>query len=899
MFVELKLASGEKVRIEAITDDIIRVCAVRDGKFSNRESLAVLPINSKREREFDIEQDDEGITVSTQKLDVEIDKNTGVVSFFKKDGTLILQEDRRSFEPIQVDGDRGFTIRQVFNSPDDESFYGLGQHQSDEFNYKGKNETLYQYNTKVSNPMIVSNKGYGILWDNYSLTRWGNPKDYSNLDELFEDGGLTGSYIDDEGNVLLTRFESSVDFSDLEKVKNLPAENRQVRGGKVIFEGPLTAKQSGTYNFILYYANYVSVYVDGEEVVPMHWRTSWNANSVKFPVEMMAGQSRHFKVVVDGSVSYLSLKALAPVEPAEQAKMSWWSEMGDMIDYYFIYGENADGVVKGYRTLTGKAPIMPKWVMGYWQSRERYKTQREIVDAVKEYRERHIGLDNIVMDWSHWKVDEWGSHEFDSDRFPDPKQMLDTIHSMNAKFMVSVWPKFYASTEHFKELDAIGAMYQRAIKDSVLDFIHPGYLASFYDAYNPQGRKLFWEQMEEHYLSLGIDAWWMDASEPDILSNASMDYRKALSGPTYLGSSTRYFNTYALVNADAIYNGQRKSAPNQRVFLLTRSGFAGLQRYSTATWSGDIGSSWEDMKAQISAGLNFSISGIPFWSQDIGGFTPQNKFYRAAEGSDAAEEWRELNVRWHQWGAFTPMYRSHGSGIYREIYNIAPDNHPAYKALVDANRLRYRLMPYLYTMAARVYFDDYTIMRPLVMDFSADKNAVNLADEYMFGDAFLVCPVYEYQARSREVYLPEGYVWYDFHTNKSFEGGQNIVADAPYEHSPLFVRSGQIVIMGNEIEYSSQPNDNALFVNIYSGKDGECILYEDEGTDYNYENGAYSSILFRWDDSARELSIEEREGSFDGMPEGNRDIHVNVISPDGILIKNANYEGNKITIKIN
>ncbi len=892
--VSVKLPSGESVRAQVYTDNIIRVSATADKQFSTRPSLVVQAKPSTPS--FQVEQDGQNVLLRTSALLVSIDKTSGAVSFSDLDGNTLLAEDRRCFSPIEVEGDKGYSFQQVFSSPDDEAFYGLGQHQSDEFNYKGKNETLYQYNTKVSNPVIVSNKGYGLYWDNYSLTRWGNPKDYSNLDELFVEGGLIGTYYNGEGAVLVERFEPTIDFSDLDKVGNLPAESRGFfRGGKVIYEGDLTPKESGLYHFILYYANYVTVYVDGEEVVPEHWRTSWNANSVKFTVDMKEGTSHHFKVVVNGNVSYLSLKALAPVDPAEQAKMSWWSEMGDMIDYYFIYGKTADGVVGGYRTLTGKAPIMPKWAMGYWQSRERYKTQDEIVDAVKEYRKRHIGLDNIVMDWSHWVVDQWGSHEFDPERFPNPKGMVDSIHAMNARYMVSVWPKFYASTEHFKELDAIGAMYQQAIKDSVLDFIRPGYLASFYDAYNPAGRELFWKQMEDHYVPLGIDAWWMDASEPDILSNASMDYRKKLSGPTYLGSSTRYFNTYALVNADAIYNGQRKSIPNQRVFLLTRSGFAGLQRYSTATWSGDIGGCWEDMKAQISAGLNFSIAGIPFWSQDIGGFTPQMKFYRMQEGSEEQKEWQEMNVRWHQWGAFTPIYRSHGSGVFREIYNIAREGTPAYKAMVESNKLRYRLMPYIYTMTARVHFDDYTIMRPLVMDFATDRNVLDISDEFMFGDAFLVCPVYQYKARSRKVYLPQDEIWYDFHTQKAYSGGQAIEADAPYEYSPLFVRSGQIVAMGNDIEYTAQPNDNAIELQIYAGKDASCYLYEDDGTSYDYESGAWARIPIRWTDADGLLEIGDREGTFQGMPEA-RTVTVTVITPQGKRTGKLFYEGNNINL---
>ncbi|MDE6511382.1 MAG: alpha-xylosidase, partial [Muribaculaceae bacterium] len=322
----------------------------------------------------------------------------------------------------------------------------------------------------------------------------------------------------------------------------------------------------------------------------------------------------------NGGVAYCSLRAYNPRDPKEQMKMSWWGEMQDGIDYYFVYGDDMDEIISGYRTLTGKAPIMPKWAMGYWQSREKYNTQEEVLSTLAEFRRRGIPIDNIVIDWLHWKQDSWGSHEFDRDRFPDPKGMVDTIHDMNARVMISVWPKFYVTTDHYKEFDEKGWMYKLPVQDSIRDWVGPGYLGSFYDAYDPEARKLFWSQINDHYVPLGIDAWWMDASEPNIRDCTDIQYRKDLITPTALGPSTKYFNAYALVNADAIYNGQRETNPDKRVFLLTRSGFAGLQRYSTATWSGDIATRWEDMKAQISAGLNFAMSGIPWWTMDIGGF---------------------------------------------------------------------------------------------------------------------------------------------------------------------------------------------------------------------------------------------------------------------------------------
>ena len=890
--------NNEKVRLEVINDSIIRVSAcAADAEFSERESLII--VEQPTAPEFTVDQGEATVTITTAKLKAVVERASGRVSFYDNDGRLIVEEDRREFAPFEVDGDRGYTLRQVFLSPDDEAFFGLGQHQSDEFNYKGKNETLYQYNTKVSVPFIVSNKGYGILWDNYSLTRWGNPLDYSNLDELFTiEGGIRATYTDAQGQKI-ERTESRLDYADLDKVEEFPAEfraNNRFYGSEITWDADITPRATGTYHFSLYYAGYTRLFVDGREVVEEHWRTAWNPNSVKFTLDMEEGRTQNIRVEwrPDGGISYLSLKALAPVEWEEQAKMSWWSELGDEVDYYMVYGSTADGVISGYRTLTGKSPIMPKWAMGFWQSRERYKTQDEIVGAVSDHRQRGIGLDNIVMDWSHWDEESWGSHEFDPARFDDPKKMVDDIHAMNARFMISVWPKFYVTTDHYKELDAMGAMYQRAVEDEVRDWIGKGYIGSFYDAYNPEARKLFWSQMEEHYLPLGVDAWWMDASEPDILSNASIEYRKELMSPTYLGSSTRYFNTYALMNAEAIYNGQRGVLPNQRVFLLTRSGFAGLQRYSTATWSGDIGTCWEDMKAQITAGMNFSISGIPYWTQDVGGFSVQKKFETATEGSEAMEEWRELNARWHQWGAFTPLYRSHGQYPFREVYNIAPESHPAYQSILYYNRLRYELMPYIYTLASRTWFDDYTIMRPFVMDFAADRRAINVDDQFMFGDALMICPVYEYKARSREVYLPEGNIWYDFYTNSPLEGGQLITAEAPYDRSPIYVRGGEIIPMGDFVEHTAAEQRD-LKINIYAGDDASFSLYEDEGVNYNYEQGAYCRMPMTWDNDARTLTIAEREGEYRGMIT-ERKLTLRLISAEGMLEREVEYNGEQIVV---
>lgn len=888
--VTLHVADGgvmQTVQVRALGDKLIRVSAVPGNEVPRVKSLAA--IEQAAYSDFTVTTDDATVTVATPELRVAVDRNDGQVSFYDSNGRLILAENHggRTFTPISVDGVDAYTVTQTFASPDDnEGIYGLGQHQSEEFNYKGKNEELFQYNTKVSVPFVVSTGNYGILWDSYSFCRWGNPGSYLQLNEAFDvfdkdgvAGALTGTYRSASGEKL-SRREDNISFEnlrsdDLSHVVNLP-ENFDFAGSQVVYEGYIEPRESGRYDFIMYYSGYQKIYVDNELVVPERWRTAWNPNSYKFSVDLAKGKRVPVKIewVPNGSVAYCGLRAYTPRPDNERVQMSWWGEMQDMVDYYFIYGNDMDDVVGGYRMLTGKAQVMPKWAMGYWQSREKYNTQEEVVSTLAEYRRRQIPIDNIVIDWLHWKEDSWGSHEFDRDRFPDPRGMVDSIHAMNGRVMLSVWPKFYASTEHFKEFDENGWMYCRAITDSIRDWVGPGYIGSFYDAYSPDARKLFWSQIREHYYPLGIDAWWMDASEPNVRDCVDMDYRKALCGPTYLGPSTKYFNAYALMNAEAIYDGQRSTEPDKRVFLLTRSGFSGQQRYSTATWSGDIATRWEDMRAQISAGLNFSVSGIPYWTMDIGGFCVEDRYVEAQKAFDVSgienadlKEWRELNARWFQFGAFAPLYRAHGQWPFREIYNIAPEGHPAYESMLYYTKLRYRLMPYIYTLAGMVHFDDYTMMRPLVMDFTADEATRDIKDEYMFGTAILVCPVTEYGARKRDVYFPDTSVWYDFYTGNLTNGGCTATVQAPYGRIPLYVRGGSIVLAGPEMQWSDEKPADVIDLYVYAGRDGKFTLYEDEGTNYNYEQGMYARIPLEWNDTESSLTIGKREGSFPGMLE--------------------------------
>ena len=938
-----------QIRLQVVSDRIIRVQATAEQSFRSKQSLIIVPQNSKAK--YKVEEQGDDLIITTAAMRAVLNEATGQITFYDLKGQVLLNEvaqGGKTFKPFTVP-DReigvdiakvpeaqkhGWSWRALFDSPDNEAFYGLGQHQSEELNMKGKNEDLFQYNTKVSVPFVISNKNYGILWDSYSYSRWGNPDDYLQLNRAFKlydkegkEGQLTGTYVDKNGQKIV-RGEDSIYFeyampeaseicnkTDKGGIQNLP-KGFALNGSKVVYEGYVEAPTNSFYQFILYYAGYMKIYIDGKLVVPERWRTAWNPNSYKFETAIPKGKKTPIRIEwqPDGDVSYCGLRVAAPRSEAEKNQLSIWSEMSPDMDYYFIAGKNMDEVISGYRTLTGKAPVYPKWVLGFWQSRERYQSSKDIEENMKKFRDLKIPVDNIVQDWNYWKLDSWGSHEFEAARYPNPQAMLDSVHALHGRFMISVWPKFYDTVKNYKELDAKGWMYHQAIKDDIHDWL--GFRGSFYDAYDAGARKMFWRQMDENLYTkykFGIDAWRMDASEPNVRDCTPMWYRKALSGPTALGTATEYFNAYSIVNADAIYNGQRSVNPNQRVFLLTRSGFAGEQRYSTATWSGDIATRWEDMRAQMTAGLNYSMAGLPFWGMDQGGFCVENRYVAAQQEFDKTgkenadlKEWRELQARWNQFGCFVPLYRAHGQWPLREVWNIAPADHPAYKTIVAYDKLRYRLMPYLYSMAGMVHLKDYTMMRGLVMDFNGDDKVLDIKDQWMFGSALMACPVGEYQKYSREVYLPKQKGWYDFYTGAYHAGGQTIVADAPYDKIPVFIPEGAILPIGPEMLWSDEKKPELIDLYVYAGKDGSYTLYEDEGTNYNYEKGKYAVIDFKYDDARKQVTIGARKGSFDGMLQKRR---FNIIlvdqkkqqgvnlakSPKGKVVK---YAGQAMTVKL-
>ncbi len=881
---------AKRVRLQVMSDGIVRVTAVPEENLDIPASLMVTaPLGTG---EFEVQEAGDSVVLITSRLRAEVSTQTGQVRFGDSNGNpILIEKGRGSFAPVQIEGRNYYAIQQQFNPSTDEAFYGLGQHQNAQMNLNGEDVELAQHNMDVGVPFVVSTRNYGLLWDNNSITRFGNPKPYglasrdlTIYDAQGRSGGFTAKYFVGD-DLKLTRVEKDINYQYIKDLANRPeemlgtnvsntsAQRVDAANAKVVWEGKVASAIPGTHKFQLYASSYFKLFVDGELKLD-NWRQNWLPWYHNFEIDMTKGQPVALRIEWISNDGHIALLHNDPLPEADRHSLTLASEAGHAIDYYFIAGANLDEVIAGYRRLTGKAVLLPKWAYGFWQSRQRYTTQKELVDVVKEYRARKIPIDNIVLDWFYWPENAWGSHQFDETRFPDPKGMVDEVHRLNANLMISVWPKFYPTTENYRELDAKGHMYRRNVEAGTKDWVGAGYLNAFYDPYSKEARDIYWRQVNENLNVLGIDAWWLDATEPDIHSNLDVEEIKRRIGPTALGPGAAFFNSYPLVHSEGVYQGLRASNAN-RAFILTRSSFAGQQRTAAATWSGDVASRWTDLYNQISAGVNFSLSGLPNWTFDIGGFSLENRFVKPSE-KDLAE-WRELNVRWFQFGAFAPLFRAHGEFPFREIFNLAPEGSQVYKSLVWYDELRYRLLPYIYTLAADTHHKDSIIMRGLVMDFASDPKVLDIKDQYLFGSSFLVNPVHSYGARSRNVYLPTGSRWYDFQTGELHEGGRTISAAAPLGRMPLFVKAGAIVPMGPVVQHTKEQPNPPLTVQVYTGTDGGFELYEDDGLTYAYERGEFSRIPFVFDEESGTLTIGARRGSYAGMSE-TRQINVRWIT---------------------
>lgn len=864
---------AKSIKVEAYSENVIRITASPTDTFSSRKSLMINEDELPEIQWLAIDKEDH-IEFSTSKIKANINKTTGEINFFDSKGNPVLKEkagDGKTFTAANIMNEQTYNIHQKFESTPDEAFYGLGQHQNNLMNYKGHNVELVQGNIVAVVPLLISNKNYGILWDNYSITRFGDQRPYQPISglELYsktgEKDGLTAEYFNssDFTDLAVEATVNTIDFKYLSSLDNFPEGFELGDNVSIRWSGEIASQEAGIHTFLMYSSCYTKLWIDGKQICDL-WRQNWNPWTTPFKIDMKPGEKHQIKIewIPESNEAYFSLEWLSPSKNDPNTTTSLFSEVGDQIDYYFIYGENTDTIIKNYRALTGDAPMMPKWAYGLWQCRERYKTQEELLDVVREFRKRQIPLDNIVQDWQYWEDDKWGTHAFDRKRFPNPVQMVNTLHDeLNTRIMISVWPKFYVGVDNYNAMNEKGYLYTKNVEENQKDWIN--YVSTFYDSYNEGARELFWKQINDSLFSKGVDAWWLDATEPDIHSNLSIKNRKYRMHPTALGSGARYFNGFSLMNSKGIYEGQRKADPDKRVFILTRSAYAGQQRYASATWSGDIVSRWHDLEAQIPAGLNFCLSGIPYWTTDIGGFAVEKKYEKA--NAEDLDEWRELNTRWFQYGTFCPLFRVHGQFPYREMYNIAPENHPAYQTMLRYDRLRYKLMPYIYSLAGKITHNGYTLMRALIMDFGNDQKVTNIGDQFMFGPSLLINPVYKYKARSREVYLPESAGWYALETGKYFNGGQTITAEAPYEKIPIFVKEGSVIPAGQPMQYTGQNKDDVITLYVYTGADAEFTLYEDENLNYNYENGDFTTIDFKYNEESKTLTIGSVQGKFNGM----------------------------------
>lgn len=892
------------LRIQIISSNIIKISETKTKTFSEKKSLSILPVEHTYTKWIK-EETNEFVKVVTDSIYLKVNKINGEISFFNPKEKIILRAaaiDTSNFQPAFVDHEHVFHIKKKFILNKEEALYGLGQFEDPVMNYRGHDILICQANRVSVNPFLVSTNGYGILWDNYSETR----------------------------------------FHD---------------------------DTSGIY---------------------------------------------------------------------------FYSDVADQIDYYFVYGSTMDRVISGYRFLTGKAPLFSKPVYGYWQSKNFYKTANELLGIAKEYRNRKIPIDYIVQDAQYWPgMSQFSGMIWDSSRYPDPKKMVDSIHSLNEHIMVSIWPAFGDSSEIYREMLSKNFLYNEMHWSG----------GKVYDAYNPEARNIYWNYINKGLFKIGIDAFWMDGTEPEFRCTDDR-YITALSiknaGKNYLGTNARYLNTYSLETTKGVYEHQRETTDKKRVFILTRSTFAGQQRYAAVTWSGDTFATWDALKTQIAAGINFSLSGLPYWTNDIGGFITSFN-YPAGIKDDA---YKELYVRWFQFGAFCPIFRSHGTNTPREVWQFGNKGDWAYDALVKADELRYRLMPYIYSIAWKTTIRDYTIMRGLVMDFPYDKKTYSINNQFMFGPSIMVSPVTKvmyhpgsysgaditpdhfYSADGKEhglqlkiyrgtdfnqlvssrkfessqitwigclpgnlysnysikingkisseengnykffvltdagvklwinnellidewdnkdtarfeaaislaankkydfnifhkqfrkntaylkinwikpehiknpgkenIYLPKNVNWYNFWTGEKITGGKNINIDVPIDIIPLYIPAGSIIPLGPEIQYAYQKID-PIEVRIYNGKNGSFDLYEDENDNYDYEKGVYSIIHFNWDDSLKIFTIGKRKGEFPGMLKDrtfklvivkkDHGTGINVADkPDKIII----YTGNEIKVK--
>jgi len=801
--IKIYLKEGT-LSISPLTEDAVRIKFYKDDEIEILELIFSSKISSPG---FKIIDSPSELELKIEKIIVGVDKLTGNVSFKDNSGKIFLSEkvDTRKFIPDSVMGEPCFLAEQSFESPDDEYLFGLGQFQDGHYNLRNITRRLTQVNSQISIPFIYSSKGYGLLWHQYGLTDF-NPAD---------------NFI-----TLEKQEHSTADSIELAEVTTTSG-TQKLSQNQSLYIGKFSVPKDGLYSIFLDLGdmdNRQYLVIDGVPCIDIS--NFWLPPTASELVNLKAGEHQVQLVCKSSNTPKVSWKLIDNLT-------TFRSPNAKQLDYVVFYGPSADSVITSYRNLSGQVLMFPLWAYGFWQCRERYTSGTHLVETVKEFRKRNLPMDVIVQDWQYWGNNGWGVPKFDEINYPNPAGFIKELHYLNTHFNISIWSNPDKNSEIGKEYLAE-------------DLYIPN--SKWLDYFNPVTRKKYWNTLKENLFVHGVDSWWMDATEPE---------NDALRGElTYLGPGDFYRLTYPLFVSKAVYEGQRETTSEKRVCILTRSAFLGQQKYGIINWSGDIGGNWEAYKRQIVAGLNFTITGLPYWTTDIGGF------FRPGELQYTDEKFHELLIRWFQWGTFNPIFRIHAYQTETEPWKYGQKVENNIRKMLN---LRYHLMPYIYSEAWQITKNGSTMMRPLVMDFNGDTSALNQPYEYMFGKSFLVAPVTEPDVTEWNIYLPKSAVWYDFWTGDKHRGGQIITKETPIEIIPLYVKAGSILPIGPKVQYAAEKKWDILEIRVYPGSDGEFILYEDENDNYNYEKGFYSTIKFKWNDSTNTLNIGKRGGDFLGV----------------------------------
>jgi alpha-D-xyloside xylohydrolase len=799
--IEVNLSNGT-LSICPLTENAVRIKFYKDTELQLPELILTSSIPTCR---FQVVDSPSKLEIKGKNIIVALNKQTGKLSFADKSGKIFLNEKAgsRKLVPDSVMGEPCFVAEQSFESPNDEFIFGLGQFQDGHYSLKRVSRRLTQVNSQISLPFIYSSKGYGLLWHQYGLTDF-NPAD---------------------NFVTLEKQDSSAGKNKMAEVTTTSG-TQKISQNQSLYFGTFKVPVDGEYSIFLNLGdmdNRQYVVIDGKPCIDIS--NFWLPPTACALVDLEAGEHQVQLVCKSSNTPGMSWRLTDDFT-------TFCSPNAKLLDYIVFYGPSADSVIAAYRNLSGNVPMLPRWAYGFWQCRERYTSGMHLVETVREFRRRNLPMDVIVQDWQYWGKNGWGVPQFDETYYQNPSGFIKELHDLNAHFNISIWSNPDKNSRIGREY----ATKNRYIPNS-----------PWLDYFNPETRKEYWNTLKENLFVYGVDSWWMDATEPE---------NDALRGvKTYMGLGDFYRLTYPLLVSQSVYEGQRKTTPEKRVCIMTRSAFLGQQRYGTINWSGDVGGNWDAYKRQIVAGLNYTITGLPYWTTDIGGFfRPENSQY-------TDKKYRELLTRWYQWSVFNPIFRIHGYQSETEPWK--------YGEIVEENmrnmlKLRYRLLPYIYSEAWQITKNGSTMMRPLVMDFRKDATATDQPFEYLFGKSILVAPVTEPDVNEWNVYLPKSASWFDFWTGKQFKGGQTITTSAPLNIIPLFVRAGSLIPMGPFIQYSTEKSD-PIEIRVYPGADGEFTLYEDENDNYNYEKGLYSTIEFEWTNATRTLKIGNRQGNFPGM----------------------------------